>query len=266
MSSIVKKDIWDSLKKYTDARIALGRSGHSIPTKELLDFGMAHALAKDAIYKELDTDEIKISLAQHNFNYINVTSKAQNKKEYLLNPNLGRSLNEDSKNILINTNVKKENIALIFADGLSAHAIHLNAIPLLLELQKAFLNSPFIFSPVIVATKARVALSDEIGETLNSLAAIMLIGERPGLSSPDSLGIYLTWLPKKGRSDAERNCISNIRPAGLSYNEAAIKTAWLVKEAAKLNKSGIDLKDDSPHFEINPLETVTLLHSMWKSP
>jgi ethanolamine ammonia-lyase small subunit len=264
MNNFVKKDVWRSLKQHTDARIALGRTGNSLPTKELLHFGMSHALAKDAIYKEMEVEKIQNFLREHNISSVLVSSRAKDKKEYLINPNLGRQLSEESSNLLLQQNVEKGNIAIIFADGLSAAAINLNAIPVLLEIRAALKGSKFNLSPVIIAKHARVALSDEIGESLKSDASIMLIGERPGLSSPDSLGVYLTWNPKKGCNDSERNCISNVRPQGLSYQQAAFKTFWLLKEAKKLNMSGIHLKDESPNLKMDTTDLVTLPHSTTK--
>ena len=264
MNHFIKKDVWQPLKQHTDARIALGRTGNSIPTKELLHFGMSHALAKDAIYKELDICNIQNNLKEQHFSSILVQSKAKDKKEFLINPNLGRQLNKESIELLLQSNVEKGNIAIIFADGLSSAAINLNATPLLFEIVNALKGSEFNLSPIIIAKHARVALSDEIGETLKSDASIMLIGERPGLSSPDSLGVYLTWNPKKGRNDSERNCISNVRPQGLSYQQAAFKTIWLLKEAKKLNMSGVHLKDESPNLNTTTTGFVTLPHSTMK--
>lgn len=264
MNTFVKKDIWSALKQHTNARIALGRSGNSLPTKELLHFGMSHAQAKDAIYKEMEIEQIQNFLTAGHFSSLIVNSKAKDKKEYLVNPNLGRTLTKESNELLLQQKTKKDNIVIIFADGLSATAINLNAIPLLLEIVKALKETKFVLSPIIIAKQARVALSDEIGEALKSKASIMLIGERPGLSSPDSLGIYLTWNPKKGRNDSERNCISNVRPQGLSYLEAAFKTIWLLQEAKKLNKSGIHLKDESPNLETDINKITILPHSRSK--
>lgn len=262
MDKYVSKDIWSSLRQHTNARIALGRTGTSLPTKELLHFGLSHALAKDAIYKEMEIERIQQELREQHFSSILVHSKAKDKKEYLMNPNLGKQLSDESKELLLQQNTAKGNIAFIFADGLSATAINLNAVPLLFEITNAFIGTDFKLSPIIIAKHARVALSDEIGESLESKASVMLIGERPGLSSPDSLGVYLTWSPKKGRKDSERNCISNIRPQGLSYEQAAFKIIWLLQEAQKLNRSGISLKDESPNLVRNSHESVTLHHSI----
>lgn len=260
-NSIVKKDVWSSLKQHTDARIALGRTGNALPTHELLKFGMSHALAKDVIYKELEVEKIQNFLSENHFDSYIVNSKATNRKDYLMNPNLGRQLAEDSTNDLKNKNIEKKNITIIFADGLSATAINTNACPLLMEIQTALIPTSFKLSPIIIAQQARVAISDEIGEVLQSQASIIFIGERPGLSSPDSLGIYLTWNPKKGKKESERNCISNVRTQGLSYKEAAFKTIWLLSEAKKINTSGILLKDESPSLELKETKNVTLPHS-----
>lgn len=255
-NNIIKKDVWSSFKEHTDARIALGRTGNSIPTYELLKFGMSHALAKDAIYKELEIKNIQQILLENHFKSFIVNSKALNKKEYLMNPNLGRQLSENSLEFLKEKNIDKGNITIIFGDGLSAAAINMNACPLLFELNQALKNTTFKLNPIIIAQQARVALSDEIGEALQSQASIIFIGERPGLSSPDSLGIYLTWNPKKGKKESERNCISNVRLQGLSYKEAAFKTAWLLIEAQKINSSGVILKDESIFFEDSGIVTL----------
>ncbi len=244
---IIKKDPWQSLKQLTSARIALGRTGHSLPTHEILQFGFAHALTKDAIYTELNSKFLEDELMKYHFSVLNVCSQANSKKTYLMNPNLGRNLTQDSESLLAIQTLKPNSVAIIFGDGLSATAIHKHAIPLLLEFNSLLKESlQFSLSPIIIAKYARVGLSDVIGEKLNCIASIIFIGERPGLSSPDSLGIYLTWQPKIGKKDSERNCISNIRQQGLSYKTAAFKTFWLLNAAAKINASGITLKDESP--------------------
>lgn len=262
MNENVKKDIWSHLKKHTNARIALGRTGNSIPTKEQLQFNLSHALAKDAIYKTIEIKYIQNCLLKQNVDSFIINSKAKNKKEYLINPNLGRELNQESNKLLLNIKNCKGKVAIIFADGLSAEAINLNAIPLFFELKKELLKNNFELTPIFIAQHARVALSDAIGEILNCKVALMFIGERPGLSSPHSLGIYLTWEPKMGRTDAERNCISNIHPQGLSYDQAILKTIWLLNAAKKINKSGILLKDESPTIITEERNNCsTLLHS-----
>ncbi|WP_158997914.1 ethanolamine ammonia-lyase subunit EutC [Pigmentibacter ruber] len=244
---IIKKDSWQHLKNHTPARIALGRVGQSIPTQEILNFGLSHALAKDAIYTELNINFISEQLNEKGVSSLVLKSMAESKKDYLMNPNLGRRLNDKSKKLLQEQPWHENSIALIFADGLSATAVHNHAIPLFLELN--FLlkdDSRFNLSPVLLAKHARVALSDEVGEKLNCIASLIFIGERPGLSSPDSLGVYITWNPKIGRLESERNCISNIRHEGLSYKLAAYKIFWILQKAKELNATGVILKDESP--------------------
>ena len=244
---LIKKDSWQHLKNHTPARIAIGRVGQSIPTQEVLNFGLSHALAKDAIYTELDVDSIASKLTEKGYSSVELKSLADSKKDYLMNPNLGRRLNEKSKKLLHGQSMKENSIALIFADGLSATAIHNHAIHLLLELDLYFKeHSIFSLSPILLSRYSRVALGDEIGEKLNCIASLIFIGERPGLSSPDSLGVYITWLPKVGRLESERNCISNIRQEGLSYKLAAYKIFWILQRAKQLNATGVVLKDESP--------------------
>ncbi len=244
---IVKKDPWQTLKQLTSARIALGRTGQSLPTHEILQFDLAHALAKDAIHTELDINLLETELLKNNFSVVNVCSQANSKKEYLMNPNLGRLLTFKSESLLLSQSLEANSVVVIFGDGLSATAIHNHALPLLFEFNFLLTENPqFTLAPIVLAKYARVGLSDAIGEKLKCLASIIFIGERPGLSSPDSLGIYFTWHPKIGRKESERNCISNVRQEGLSYKTAAFKTHWLLNAAAKLNASGVILKDESP--------------------
>jgi ethanolamine ammonia-lyase small subunit len=264
MNSNIKKDTWNFLKKQTNARIALGRAGHSIPTQELLNFSMAHALAKDAIYKEMEIEKIQKILKYNCFQSYVVQSNVTHKKEYLMNPILGRQLHKKSFELLHNLNLNKGYVTIIFADGLSANAVNINALPLFIELIDIFKKTEFKLSPIIIAKNARVALGDEIGEALQSLATIMLIGERPGLSSPNSLGVYLTWNPLKGRNDSERNCISNIHLQGLSYKIAANKIHWLLNGANVLNASGVILKDECPNLNSELNNSTTLLDSTSK--
>lgn len=248
---------WDFLKKYTDARIALGRVGVSIPTRHLLDFQLAHAQAQDAVHLALDTKELLKQLATLDVKNLffgdNLTvslhSKAETRTIYLQRPDLGRVLNSSSKELLIknskNNTSSEYDLSIVIVDGLSSLAIKENAFKyievLLQELKKD--DKQWNLSSLTVVQQGRVAIGDEIGEILKSKLTLVLIGERPGLSSPDSLGLYLTWRAKIGLSDVHRNCISNIRADGLSYSEAVRKTMYLLKEARKLELSGINLKD-----------------------
>lgn len=247
-------DLWKRLRRFTPARIGLGRAGASLPTHALLDFELAHAQARDAVHAELDVETLALELCENGFSDPQIVkSQARDRMEFLLRPDLGRTLDEESRERLRPTTAHSDGIsgaetrdrslAIVIADGLSALAATRHAVPLMKELRAAV--EPGEPVPVVIATGARVALGDQIGELLAAEAVVVLIGERPGLSSPDSLGAYLTWSPQTGRTDAERNCVSNIRPEGLPYADAARKLLYLLSEARRLQLSGVALKDDS---------------------
>ncbi|MCB1178008.1 MAG: ethanolamine ammonia-lyase subunit EutC, partial [Leptospiraceae bacterium] len=244
-------DSWEELKRFTDARIAMGRAGVSIPTAKLLSFQLAHAKARDSIYRELDCESLKKSLKQIKLDSILLNSNANNKITYLKNPELGRSLDEPSKKELKKLKISKPELSIILADGLSARAVEENSIPFIKELI-SILPKDWKLSPISIVTGGRVAVGDEVGEILKSKFSLILIGERPGLSSPNSLGAYLTINPRKGRKDSERNCISNIRPEGLSHKNAAKKAAYLLKKALELGLTGVNLKDDMENLLDSP--------------
>ncbi len=235
-------DNWHLLKKYTNARIALGRSGNSLPTNKVLEFRMAHALAKDAINTELDILNLVEDVKKLSLNSILVQSQITNETDYLKNPNIGRLLNEMSLKKLEDCPEKNTPLSIIIADGLSAEAVNIHAVKLIAHLLPKLKFKTL--SPIIIVKYGRVAISDEIGEMLNSSIALILIGERPGLSSPTSMGAYITYHPKKGNTDETRNCISNIQSEGLSYEFAAMKLAYLIDEMLHKKLSGVDLKDD----------------------
>jgi ethanolamine ammonia-lyase small subunit len=228
-----------SLRDFTPARVDLGRTGHSLPTSELLDFQLAHARARDAVHLPLDMDLFALELKQKNIPCLTLASEAQDRSTYLRRPDLGRRLNTASRDLLAPLKLDYD-AAFIIADGLSALAVHRHAMPVL-ELILASLD--WNIAPVTIVDQARVAIGDEIGELLGVKLTVVLIGERPGLSSPDSLGIYLTWQPRPGRTDAERNCISNIRAEGFSYEIAAHKLLFLMNESRRLKLSGVQLKE-----------------------
>lgn len=245
-------DPWVQLRSFTQARIALGRVGTSMPTKEVLDFGLAHAMARDAVHLALDVDALEMAIQSQGFTSIRAQSKALNRASYLLRPDWGRSLDEESLNALADCKkriLESIDFLIVVGDGLSSLAIARHALPMIKEIHNA-LPAEWTLGPVVIASQARVAIADEIGQTLGARMVVMLIGERPGLSSPDSLGLYLTYSPKLGCSDADRNCISNVRPYGLDYAAAAKKLAWLAKEAFRLKTSGVALKDESDIREI----------------
>lgn len=251
----ITQDPWAQLKKFTRARIALGRVGSSLPTREVLDFGLAHAMARDAVHLALDVAALAADIQAQGFSTIQVHSLAPDRANYLLRPDWGRRLNDHSQQDLANLcNLKKPNTApidflIVVGDGLSSLAVSRHVPPLLAEIRQ-HLPADWQIGPVVIASQARVAIADEIGQALSARMVAMLIGERPGLSSPDSLGIYLTYAPKLGLSDADRNCISNVRPEGLHYAAAAKKLLWLAKESMRLNVSGVALKDESDVQEI----------------
>jgi ethanolamine ammonia-lyase small subunit len=231
-----------SLREFTPARVDLGRTGHSLPTSELLDFQLAHAKARDAVHLPLDVTSLVVELKQKNIPCVALASEARDRSTYLHRPDLGRRLNAASRARLAPLKSNCD-AAFVIADGLSALAVHRHAVPLL-EVVLAQLD--WVIAPVTIVVQGRVAIGDEIGELVGAKLAVVLIGERPGLSSPDSLGIYLTWQPRPGRTDAERNCISNIRAEGLSYELAAHKLLFLMNESRRLKLSGVQLKERAP--------------------
>lgn len=242
-------DPWIALRRFTDARIGLGRSGSALPTREVLKFSMAHAQARDAVKTPIDWAPIESGLSALGFKTMRVESAAETRDQYLRRPDLGRRLSLASRQKLASSAATKPEIIAVVGDGLSSTAVANNAMPMLEAFQAHIKSNGWTVGPVLLAGQARVALGDEAAEFLGAKAVIMLIGERPGLSSPDSLGAYLTWAPRVGRKDGERNCISNIRKGGLSYHEAAFKLAWLTREAFRREVTGVELKDES-HYQL----------------
>ena len=236
-------DPWIHLRRYTGARIALGRSGTSLTTSELLRFRLDHARARDAVWKELNTGPAANSLQKYKIPVVELTTLAVDRAGYISRPDLGKELNPDSKEIL--KKIKGGfDLSIVIADGLSAPAIERNLVPFMNCLMPVIREKGYSVSPFCVVSQGRVAISDEIGYLLKSGMCIILIGERPGLSSPDSMGIYLTYKPVPGNTDEKRNCISNIRPGGLDYRAASDKLMYLVGESFRLKLSGVNLKDD----------------------
>ena len=223
------------LRAFTPARVALGRSGHSLPTAEMLRFQLDHARARDAVYQDLNPTWLELP-------HILLRSAARDRRTYLRRPDLGRILSEESRAKLTRGDY---DAAVVIADGLSAPAIHRHARALLEIFMPKLAEEGSCLAPLTVVLGGRVAIGDEIGERLGARLVAVLIGERPGLTSPDSLGIYLTWDPRPGRTDAERNCISNVRTAGLSYGVAAQKLLFLMREARARKLSGLGLKEDA---------------------
>lgn len=232
------------LRDLTPARVALGRTGVSLPTQALLAFTLDHARARDAVHATFDTSAVVSGLGDIGLPTLVVASRAGDRKTYLGRPDLGRRLDEASRGLLAGTGEAGQ-LVIVVGDGLSPTAVHAHAIELLRRLVPLLAAENIAIGHVVVASGARVALGDEIGECLGARMVVVLIGERPGLSAPDSLGAYLTFAPRIGRTDADRNCVSNIHRAGLGYDEAAFKIAWLVREGLARGTTGIALKDDS---------------------
>lgn len=229
---------WADLRRFTPARVALGRAGNGLPTAAHLAFQAAHAAARDAVHAVLDVAALQAELAAAQLNNVVVHSEAADRASYLLRPDLGRRLRAADR-----ASLPKCPGAMLFVvcDGLSATAVQRHATSLLRDVIPRLDGQ---IAPVVLAVQGRVALGDDIGGAMGAEAVAVLIGERPGLSAADSLGVYLTWQPRHGRTDAERNCISNIRPEGLKVPDAADKLVWLIGAMRRLRLSGIALKDE----------------------
>jgi ethanolamine ammonia-lyase small subunit len=241
-STSIQHDSWFGLTRFTSARIALGRVGHSLPTETVLAFDCAHALARDAIFQPLNTQQLLQELKLADFPAMHVASQITGRQQYLLRPDLGRKLHPQYRTLLTADSPPPSRLTIVLADGLSALAVARHALPVL-QMFRAISQSAWELDTIILATQARVALADEIAALRGAVACAIFIGERPGLSTADSMGIYVTYEPRIGRTDAERNCISNIHAAGLQYEEAAQKLTCLLRCARLLGKSGIALKD-----------------------
>ena len=237
---------WRDLRRFTDARVALGRVGNALPTAAHLDFQEAHARARDAVWSRLDVAQLGVAFGPLGLPIHHVTSQAEERRRYLLRPDLGRKLREGTT-----IPKAKGSIALVVADGLCARGVQQQAPALLAALVPALGTAGFTPGAIIIAEQARVALGDDIAEAMEAAAVIVLIGERPGLSATDSMGLYLTWAARRGSNDAMRNCISNIRAGGLGAAAAAAKALWLLVEARKLGATGVALKDEMPsHYRL----------------
>lgn len=234
---------WEWLKSFTDARIALGRTGCSLLTKDYLNFSLAHARAKDAITTPFDRERIKTELQRLGLDCLYADSAAGDRATFIRSPDLGRRLSAGSREELVKMNYPGADVLIVIGDGLSSKAVHRQAVPLVRCLLPYLKELNLSLAPVVLAGQSRVALGDDIAEVMHCGLVAMLIGERPGLSSPDSLGVYMTYNPYRGRLESERNCISNIRPEGLSYDRAAFKLAWLIEAAFNRKLSGTKLKD-----------------------
>jgi ethanolamine ammonia-lyase small subunit len=239
-----QRDPWADLSHLTPARIALGRTGRSLPTKEVLAFAMAHARARDAVHAALDTASLAADLGDLGWPILTVSSRAGDREVYLRRPDFGRGL-DDASRLELARHQGTWDLVIVIADGLSATAIHHQAAAVLRAFRPHVDRLGLTMAPLVIASQARVALGDDVAQTLGVRMVAVLIGERPGLSSPDSLGIYLTYDPTQETTDAARNCLSNIRPAGLPHEAAAGKLAWLIAAARSRQLTGVDLKDES---------------------
>lgn len=240
--SPVQADPWEALKAFTSARIALGRTGHAVPLKEVLNFRLAHANARDAVYSGMDVDLLTNALRR--FGRVNLLhSQARDRFEYLQRPDKGRRLDNHALEALSGGSLDKD-VCFVITDGLSATAVNDQAIPMMTYLIPLLVAAGFSIGDINLVQQGRVAVGDEVGALQRAKTVVVLVGERPGLSSADSMGMYLTFGPTPGLTDDSRNCISNIRPGGLVPEKAAQKTVYLLKEAFRLQLSGVQLKDD----------------------
>lgn len=247
-SAIDTQNPWLDLRRLTPARIALGRSGTSMPTNAQLDFQYAHAQARDAVHLPFDHAGLSRQLTEAGRDSLLLHSAAADRDSYLQRPDLGRKLSDDSAQKLrdyARAHPGGVDLAVVVADGLSALAVHRHTLPFLARMEEQTQAEGWSLSPVILVEQGRVAVADEIGELLGAKMTVILIGERPGLSSPDSLGLYFTYNPKVGLTDAYRNCISNVRLEGLSYGMAAHRLLYLMREACRRQLSGVNLKDEA---------------------
>jgi ethanolamine ammonia-lyase small subunit len=236
---------WTALRRFTDARIGLGRSGPALPIREVLAFAMAHAQARDAVTTPIEWGPIEGALAGTGCDSVRISSATEDRDTYLRRPDLGRRLSPETRERLAAMAGPAPDLLILVADGLSSTGVAANAGNVVAALVPLLRKSEWSLAPILLAAQGRVALGDDAGEMLGARAVLVLIGERPGLSSPDSLGAYLTWGPRVGRKDSERNCISNIRRGGLSAEEAAFKIHWLLREAFRRKLTGVQLKDQS---------------------
>ncbi|EZP25493.1 ethanolamine ammonia-lyase small subunit [Pseudomonas sp. RIT288] len=239
---------WLELRRLTPARIALGRTGTSLPTSAQLDFQFAHAQARDAVHLPFDHAGLSAQLSERGRDSLLLHSAATDRNSYLQRPDLGRKLSDASAQTLRDYALAHPggvDLAIVVADGLSALAVHRHTLPFLTRLEEQMSADGWSVAPVVLVEQGRVAIGDEVGQLLGAKMVVMLIGERPGLSSPDSLGLYFTYNPKIGLTDAYRNCISNVRLEGLSYGMAAHRLLYLMREACRRQLSGVNLKDEA---------------------
>jgi ethanolamine ammonia-lyase small subunit len=248
--SVPIDDPWARMRAATPARIALPRAGSAIATPAHLAFQLAHARARDAVHAPFDLDALLAGLRERSLTALKLHSTAPDRAAYLARPDLGRRLEAASRQAT-EAAPRGCDLAFVIADGLSAQAAA-HALPLIDKALPALRSDRWRIGPTAVVELGRVAIGDEIGEILSAGLVCVLIGERPGLTSPDSLGAYLTWEPRIGRTDAERNCLSNIRPAGMAYDEAAQRLLYLCGQARLRQRTGVTLKDETQKVETLP--------------
>lgn len=260
--AIAARAFWAELRRNTQARIGLGRTGDALPTADVLELRAAHAAARDAVHNPLDVEVLAAQVKSLGLgDPVQVRSRAGSRSEYLRRPDLGRLPGESELPAgqgISALGHSGADIGVVLADGLSPRALTDHGAPMLAALFDA-LGDRFTFAPPVIATQSRVALGDHIGHAQGVGTVLVLIGERPGLSVADSLGIYLTHLPRPGRADSERNCVSNIHPPeGLGYARAAQVTAGLIEGARRLGRSGVDLKDTSADLALDTSDPLVL--------
>ncbi|GAC1657095.1 MAG: ethanolamine ammonia-lyase subunit EutC [Gemmatimonadaceae bacterium] len=245
----VVEDPWGALRELTSARVAIGRTGSSVPTAGHLAFQQARAHARDAVHHLFDAPAVAAALTARGLSVRSLRSAARDRSEYLRRPDLGRRLDGASHALLADAGCSGSDAVFLLADGLAPVAVERHAPPLLDILIPKLRADGWSIGPAVVVEQGRVAIGDEVGELLSARLVAVLIGERPGLTAPDSLGAYLTFLPRIGRVDAERNCVSNIRPDGLSYAAAAHRIGWLLRAARQRQLTGIGLREEAPPVE-----------------
>lgn len=257
-----QQQFWTSLRQFTEARIGLGHAGGSVTTEHHLAFQFAHACAQDAVNRPLDWQIVIDGLTDSGVDLVQITSQAKDRPEYLKRPDLGRKLSEESKTALQEHSKKlktQDDVVIVIADGLSTTAIEQQAAALTKQVLTLFAKHELTCRTVCLADQSRVALGDGVAEQLGAQHLVVIVGERPGLSSPNSLGMYYCFNAKVGYTDAERNCISNIRPGGQSIEQASHRLMWLILEADKLKLSGVRLKDGSDNDQIAHESTANFL-------
>ena len=244
-ATVAQRDPWNALTRHTSARIALGRTGGSLRCTSLLDFRLAHARARDAVQMEFHADSLCAALGRAGLETVRVETAAADRRTFLVRPDLGRQLAPESRAALVTRRARwgARDLAIIVSDGLSALAAERQAGPVVTGLVPLLRASGWTLYPIFIAPFGRVKLQDELGELLGARHTLMLLGERPGLGSPDSLGAYFTFTPRAACTDADRNCVSNIRPEGFSPKAAVQKLAQLLNESARRGLSGVALKD-----------------------